>query len=80
MPVVNIYWWSGRTEEQKRKVAEGITKLFESTLGIPPHATNIVTKLFESTLGIPPHATNIVFQDIPKNDWAIAGKLCSDSD
>ncbi len=62
MPVVNIYMWSGRTIEQKRKLAEGITKVFESAAGVPPSALHII------------------FQDIPKNDWAITGKLCSDSD
>ena len=62
MPVVNVYWWSGRTKEQKRKLAEGITKVFEEVTGVPPDAMHII------------------FQDISKNDWAIAGKLTSDSD
>ena len=62
MPVVNIYMWLGRTEEQKRKLAEGITKVFQDAAGVPPEALHII------------------FQDIEKNDWAIAGKLCSDSD
>ena len=60
MPVVNILMWSGRTEEQKRKLAQEITKVFESTIGVPPSALHII------------------FQDIKKNDWALAGKLCSD--
>lgn len=54
--------WSGRTEEQKRKLVEGITSVFESIAGVPPEALHII------------------FQDIQKGDWAIAGKLCSDSD
>ena len=62
MPVVNIYMWSGRTEEQKRKLAKGITQVFKDTIGVPPEALHVI------------------FQDIEKNDWAIAGKLCSDSD
>jgi len=62
MPVVNIYMWSGRTEEQKRKLVEGITNVFKSAAGVPPEALHII------------------FQDIQKSDWAIAGKLCSDSD
>ena len=62
MPVVNIYMWSGRTEEQKRKIAEGITEVFVSAAGVPPKALHIL------------------FQDISKSDWAIAGKLCSESD
>ena len=62
MPVVNIYMWAGRTEEQKRKLAEGITNVFKSAAGVPPEALHII------------------FQDIQKSDWAVAGKLCSDSD
>ena len=62
MPVVNIYMWSGRTDEQKRNLATGITKVFEDAAGVQPEALHII------------------FQDIPKNDWATAGKLCSDSD
>lgn len=62
MPVVNIYMWSGRSEEQKRKLVEGITNVFETAAGVPPEALHII------------------FQDILKNDWAIGGKLCSDSD
>ena len=62
MPVVNIYMWSGRTEEQKRKIAEGITEVFRTAADIPPEALHII------------------FQDISKNNWAIAGKLASDSD
>jgi 4-oxalocrotonate tautomerase len=54
--------WSGRTEEEKRKLAEGITKVFKDAAGVPPKVLHII------------------FQDIEKNDWAIAGKLCSDSD
>lgn len=62
MPVVNIYMWSGRTEEQKQKLAQGITEVFQTAAGVPPEAMHII------------------FQDISKSDWAIAGKLCSDSD
>jgi 4-oxalocrotonate tautomerase len=42
MPVVNIYMWSGRTDEQKRKLASGITKVFEDAAGIPPEALHII--------------------------------------
>ena len=62
MPVVNVYMWAGRTEQQKRKIAEGITKVFETEAGVPPDAMHVV------------------FFDISKSDWAIAGKLCSDTD
>lgn len=62
MPVVNIYMWSGRTEEQKRKLVEGITEVFQTAAGVPPEVLHII------------------FQDIPKSDWAVAGKLCSEAD
>ena len=42
MPVVIVYWWSGRTEEQKQKLAEGITKVFEEVAGVPPKAMHII--------------------------------------
>lgn len=42
MPVVNVYMWSGRTEEQKRKLAEGITKVFQSVAGVPPEAMHVI--------------------------------------
>jgi len=39
-----------------------------------------ITNVFKSAAGVPPEALHIIFQDIQKSDWAIAGKLCSDSD
>lgn len=62
MPVVNIYMWSGRTDDQKRRIAKGITEVFESEAGVPKEAMHVV------------------FHDISKNNWAIAGELCSDSE
>jgi 4-oxalocrotonate tautomerase len=53
--------WSGRSAEQKRTLAERITKVFESVADVPPTALHII------------------FHDVSKSDWAIAGKLCSDS-
>ena len=61
MPVVQVYMWSGRTKEQKRKIAEGITQVFGEAAGVPAEAMHVV------------------FHDIDKSDWAIAGKLCSES-
>jgi 4-oxalocrotonate tautomerase len=61
MPVVNVYMWSGRTIDQKRKLAEGITEVFKTAAGVPPEALHII------------------FQDVSKDDWAIAGKLASES-
>ncbi len=41
MPLVQITMWSGVSEEAKRKIVTGITKVFEE-LGIPPHAVEII--------------------------------------
>ena len=38
MPVVQVYMWSGRTIEQKRKLADGITKVFGDAAGVPAEA------------------------------------------
>ena len=29
-------------------------------------------------LGVPPEATQVIFKDVPKHNWAIAGKLASE--
>jgi 4-oxalocrotonate tautomerase len=42
MPDVHISWLAGRTVEQKRKVAEGITKVLMEEAGVKPEATHIV--------------------------------------
>jgi len=42
MPVVNIYMWSGRSIDQKRKLADGITKVFQEAAGVPPEALQII--------------------------------------
>jgi 4-oxalocrotonate tautomerase len=42
MPVVQVYMWSGRTEEQKRKIAQGITKVFGDAAGVPAEAMHVV--------------------------------------
>ncbi len=36
-----------------------------------------ITTTFEQ-IGVPPEALQIVINDIPKHNWAIAGKLASD--
>jgi len=60
MPVVIVEMWEGRTVEQKRQLAEGITEAFVK-------------------IGVPPEALHIIMKDNPKHNWAIAGKLASDS-
>ena len=42
MPVVQVYMWSGRTEEQKRNIAKGITKVFGDAAGVPAEAMHVV--------------------------------------
>lgn len=42
MPVVQISWWAGRTEEQKKKVIEEVTKVIAEVLEIRPEAVTIL--------------------------------------
>ena len=41
MPVVQVSTWAGMTQKNKKKVAEGITKVFEE-LGIPKKGITII--------------------------------------
>ena len=41
MPHVHVTWLEGRTPEQKRKVAEGITKVLEETGNAKREAVHI---------------------------------------
>ncbi len=59
MPTVIVYMWPGRDESAKRRIAEGITKVFENEK-------------------VPRDAVEILLNEVPKNQWAHAGKLCSD--
>ncbi len=43
MPVVIIEMWEGRTIEQKKQLAEGITSAFEK-IGTPPEVLHIIMK------------------------------------
>lgn len=43
MPVVIVEWWEGRTVEQKKQLAEGITSVMVN-MGIPAEATYIIIK------------------------------------
>ena len=40
----------------------------------------LITQAMSTIALIPPEATTIIFQDIPKDSWAIGGVLASDSD
>ena len=41
MPVVQVSVWVGMSKESKRKIVEGITKVFED-IGIPKEAVEII--------------------------------------
>ncbi len=41
VPIVHVYVWKGFSNEAKKKVIEGITKVF-TTLGIPTDAVEII--------------------------------------
>jgi 4-oxalocrotonate tautomerase len=41
LPVVQVSVWAGMSEENKKKVVEGITKLLEE-LGIPREAVTVI--------------------------------------
>ena len=41
MPLVQVSVWEGMSSENKKKVCEGITKVFED-LGVPKEAVEII--------------------------------------
>lgn len=43
MPVVTVEMWEGRTIEQKKQLASGITSVMTG-IGIPPEAVQIIFK------------------------------------
>ncbi len=43
MPVVIVEMWEGRTIEQKKQIAEGITATF-TRIGVPADAVHIIMK------------------------------------
>ena len=59
MPVIVVNMWAGRDENAKRRIAEGITKVFEAEK-------------------VPRDAVTVIMYDVPKDNWAEAGTLCSD--
>jgi 4-oxalocrotonate tautomerase len=60
MPVVRISLISGRTNEQKAKVAAAVTQ------AMVDHA------------GSTAEHVNVIFEEQPRNNWAISGKLLSE--
>ncbi len=41
MPIVTVYMWAGVSNEAKKKIISGITKVFEE-VGIPRHAVEVI--------------------------------------
>jgi 4-oxalocrotonate tautomerase len=41
MPLVQVTMWSGISEDSKKKIAEGITKVFED-MGVPRDAVELL--------------------------------------
>ncbi len=41
MPLVHVYVWKGFSNEAKKRVIEGITKLF-AEMNIPPQAVEVI--------------------------------------
>ncbi len=60
MPVVQVSVWAGMSQENKKKIVEGITKVF-------------------TDMGIPPQATTIAIAEMPRENWATAAKLHSET-
>lgn len=58
MPVVIVHMWSGRDNNAKERIANGITEIFEKE-------------------NVPREAVTVIMNDVQKNNWAEAGKLCS---
>ena len=44
MPLVTVEMWEGRTVEQKKELAEGITSVMTAKLGISPEHITIIIK------------------------------------
>ncbi len=59
MPVVIVNMYAGRDRQAKKRIAEGITKVFEAE-------------------NVPRDAVTVIMNDVPKENWAEAGKLSSE--
>ncbi len=59
MPFVIVNMWPGRDDATKRRIIQGITKVFENEK-------------------VSLDAISVIINEVPKNNWAEAGELCSD--
>ena len=42
MPIVNIDWLEGRTQEQKREIVRRVTDVIVEVTGCPPEAVTVI--------------------------------------
>jgi 4-oxalocrotonate tautomerase len=61
MPIIRIEMAAGRTAEQKRELAEALTR---ETVRI---------------VGTSPSSVMVIIEDVAKENWAVGGKLLSDT-
>jgi 4-oxalocrotonate tautomerase len=59
MPVVIVNVWRGFSDDSKREVIEGITRVF-------------------TELGIPAEAVEIIINEVPMENWGVAGMRASE--
>ncbi|UCE91073.1 MAG: tautomerase family protein [Methanobacteriota archaeon] len=59
MPVIVVNMWPGRDDDARRRIAEGITKVFVEE-------------------GVPRDVIEVIMNEVPKQNWAVGGRLHSD--
>lgn len=62
MPMINVQMFPGRTDEQKAALAERLTDVFLETCGSPGQRREGIW---------------VVINEVPREHWAIGGKLGS---
>ena len=61
MPFIKFEIWPVTTRKQRAEIAEGVTKVVQKVLDVPPEAVSVA------------------FHEIPKDCWAVGGKLTDDT-
>jgi len=64
MPIVQVSVWEGITSENKKKIVEGITKVFED-MGVPKQAVHIA--IYEALKATGQQAENYIQKNNPKH-------------
>jgi 4-oxalocrotonate tautomerase len=65
MPMITVQMFPGRTAEQKAELAERLTDVFLEICGRP---------------GQPRESVWLVIDEVPREHWAVGGKLGSPAD